>query len=158
MKRIPIHRTLLFHLLLSPQLIFIAVYSTASARTQSVIHTEKQRLSYQIVTTDLQYPWSMAFLPSGDMLVTERGGQLRLVRQNGELHPQPIAGLPQIRQYGQGGLLDVVLHPDFEDNRWVYFSYAEAGHGGAGTAVACIGIEVLLHGRDGEYHEGARGQ
>ena len=136
MKRIQIHRTLLFHLLLSLQLLFIAVYSTASARAEPVIHTEKQRLSYQIVTTGLQHPWSMAFLPSGDMLVTERGGQLRLIKQNGELHPQPITGLPQIRQYGQGGLLDVVLHPDFEENRRVYFSYAEAGPGGAGTAVA----------------------
>lgn len=135
MKPMSIVPRLLFHLLFSLQLIVTFYISTSIAKAESIIQTEKQRLSYEIVTTGLQHPWSIAFLPGGDMLVTELGGQLRLIYKSGKLHPQPIAGLPQIRQYGQGGLLDVVLHPDFDDNRWVYFSFAEAGQGGAGTSV-----------------------
>ena len=101
-----------------------------------LVQTELHALNYETVTDGLDHPWSLAFLPGGDMLVTERSGQLRLVKKNGELLAQPIAGLPPVRQHGQGGLLDVVLHPDFENNRWVYLSFAERGRGGVGTAVA----------------------
>jgi aldose sugar dehydrogenase len=81
----------------------------------------------------LRNPWSMAFLPNGDMLVTERGGQLRIVR-NGRLLPDPVPGVPAVRATGQGGLQDVVLHPDFESNRLVYLSYAKPnGDGAQGT-------------------------
>ncbi len=106
------------------------------ANDRPVIETEKVPLSYQVLTTGLHHPWSLAFLPDGQMLVTERRGQLRLLSSTGELYPEPIGGLPEIRQHGQGGLLDVVLHPDFANNRLVYFSFAEAGPGGVGTAVA----------------------
>jgi glucose/arabinose dehydrogenase len=101
-----------------------------------VIETEQARLSYQVLTSGLHHPWSLAFLPDGQMLVTERRGQLRLISKTGELHPEPISGLPPIRQHGQGGLLDVVLHPDFASNRLVYVAFAQAGPGGVGTAVA----------------------
>jgi glucose/arabinose dehydrogenase len=70
------------------------------------------------------------------MLVTERAGRLRLVGADGKLDPVPIAGLPPIAAVGQGGLLDVVLHPDYAKNGWVYFSYAGPGDGGQGTEVA----------------------
>ena len=63
-------------------------------------------------------PWGMAFLPSGDMLVTERGGRLRIVR-GGKLLPTPVAGVPAVVAAGQGGLLDVALHPQFATNRTV---------------------------------------
>lgn len=81
---------------------------------------------YRIVTVaeGLVNPWSMAFLPDGDMLVTERPGRLRIVR-NGKLLPDPVPGLPQLRVGGQGGLLDVVVHPAFASNRLIYFSYAK---------------------------------
>jgi glucose/arabinose dehydrogenase len=81
---------------------------------------------YRVVTVveGLQNPWSMAFLPSGDMLVTERPGRLRIVR-GGKLLPDPVPGLPAIRAGGQGGLLDVVLHPAFASNRLIYISYAK---------------------------------
>lgn len=82
----------------------------------------------------LQHPWGLAFLPDGGMLVTERPGRLRLI-QGGRLRPEPVRGLPQIRQYGQGGLLDVALHPRFRDNGLVYLSYAGGGHEGVGTEV-----------------------
>ena len=106
------------------------------AAGEPVIETEKTRLSYQVLTSGLHHPWSLAFLPDGQMLVTERRGQLRLLSKTGERYPQPIGGLPPIRQHGQGGLLDVVLHPDFATNRLIYFSFAEAGPDGVGTAVA----------------------
>lgn len=80
------------------------------------------------VAEGLENPWSIAFIPGGDILITERAGRLRLVR-NGMLRPEPIAGIPAIRTGGQGGLLDVVLHPDFANNKLVYFSYAKAGAG-----------------------------
>jgi glucose/arabinose dehydrogenase len=93
----------------------------------------------------LSHPWSLAFLPDfdgrvGRMLVTERPGRLRLANAAGVLGP-PITGLPEVDARGQGGLLDVVLDPRFVDNGLVYFSYAEAGDGGNGTAVARARLE-----------------
>jgi aldose sugar dehydrogenase len=82
--------------------------------------------AYRVVTVveGLENPWAMAFLPDGDMLVTERPGRLRIVR-SGRLLPDPVPGLPPIRVGGQGGLLDVILHPDFSSNRLVYLSYSK---------------------------------
>lgn len=77
----------------------------------------------------LAFPWSLAFLPNGDILVTERSGQLRLIR-NGALLPDPVTGVPGIYVAGQGGLMDVRLHPGFAENSLVYFSYAH-GDGNA---------------------------
>jgi glucose/arabinose dehydrogenase len=71
----------------------------------------------------LERPWGMAFLPDGSILVTERPGRLRLIR-DGVLDPAPIAGVPEVHAQGQGGLLDVALHPDFARNRTLYLSYA----------------------------------
>ena len=81
---------------------------------------------YRIVTVaeGLVNPWSIAFLPGGDMLVTERPGRLRIVR-NGKLLPDPVPGLPRLRTGGQGGLLDVIPHPNFAANRMLYFSYSK---------------------------------
>lgn len=93
---------------------------------------------YRVVTVaeGLVNPWSMAFLPGGDMLVTERPGRLRIIR-NGKLLPEPVQGLPPVRAAGQGGLLDVVLHPAFASNRLVYFSYSKRNADTLGaTAVA----------------------
>lgn len=82
-------------------------------------------LAYEVeeVAEGLLYPWSLAFLPNGDLLVTERSGQLRLII-DGNLRAEPVAGLPPIYVAGQGGLMDVRLHPDYEHNSLVYFSYA----------------------------------
>jgi len=84
-------------------------------------------------------PWSMAFLPGGDILVTERPGRLRIVR-NGKLLDTPVPGVPQVVFRGQGGLLDVVLHPNFASNRLVYLSYSKpAGDSGAATTAVARG-------------------
>jgi glucose/arabinose dehydrogenase len=87
------------------------------------------------IASRLETPWSLALLPDGDMLVTERdAGTLRRIR-DGQLESDPIAGTPQVAAGGQGGLLDVVLHPNFAENRIIYLSYAASGPGGRGTEV-----------------------
>jgi len=87
------------------------------------------------VARGLANPWAVAFLPDGRFLVTERAGRLRLVERDGRLG-EAVAGLPAVDAGGQCGLLDVVLDPKFADNALVYWSYAEAGEGGNGVAVA----------------------
>jgi glucose/arabinose dehydrogenase len=80
---------------------------------------------YQKVTLlqDLEHPWSLAWLPDGAMLITERPGRLRIVR-NGTLDPTPIAGVPEVLAVNQGGLMDVSVHPRFAENRFVYLTYS----------------------------------
>jgi len=91
-----------------------------------------------VVTQGLQYPWSLAFLPDGRMLVTERrAGKLRLVAKDGALAEAPVAGTPAVMSAGQGGLLDVALDPAFKTNQLIYLSYAEPQADGTNnTAVA----------------------
>ena len=83
----------------------------------------------------LENAWSLAFLPNGDMLVTEKEGRLRLVR-NGRLVAEPITGTPEVVARGQGGLLEVALHPSFPSNQVVYLTYSKAGERGNTTALA----------------------
>lgn len=87
------------------------------------------------ITDGLEHPWAMAFLPGGNILITERPGRLRII-ENGKLNPTPIKGLPSVTAQGQGGLLDIALHPNYANNGWLYLSYSESGRGGLGTAVA----------------------
>jgi glucose/arabinose dehydrogenase len=88
------------------------------------------------VAHGLEHPWGLAFLPDGRMLVTERPGRLRIVDTSGRLS-DPLGGVPQVFAHGQGGLLDVVLHPRFAENRYVHLSFSEPGEGGtSGTSVA----------------------
>ncbi len=87
------------------------------------------------VAGGLEFPWSLAFLPDGRMLVTERPGRLRFVSRDGQISA-PIGGGPAVAAQSQGGLLDVLLAPDFAQSGVLYLSYSEAGAGGAGTAVA----------------------
>jgi glucose/arabinose dehydrogenase len=87
------------------------------------------------VARGLANPWAVAFLPDGRFLVTERAGRMRIVERDGRIG-EPVTGLPPVDAGGQCGLLDVVLDPKFADNGWIYWSYAEAGDGGNGTAVA----------------------
>ena len=100
------------------------------------IKTQEHVVRVVKVVEGLEYPWGLAFLPDGRMLVTERPGRLRFVGKDGKLDPQPVAALPVIAAHGQGGLLDVALHPRFPQNGLVYLSYAARGDGGVGTEVA----------------------
>ena len=111
----------------------------------AVAQTPVQRSAfhnYRVVTVadSLQNPWSMTFLPGGDMLITERPGRLRIVRK-GKLLPNPVEGVPAVRGGGQGGLLEVLPHPSFATNRLIYFSYAKA------SADTLQGTTVVARGR-----------
>ncbi|KJH75165.1 MULTISPECIES: PQQ-dependent sugar dehydrogenase [unclassified Pseudomonas] len=116
------------------------MFTTAPAAIAASVQELKSELGTLEVTTltqGLEHPWALAFLPDRQgMLVTERPGNLRLVTLNGKLS-DPISGVPDVWAKGQGGLLDVVLSPDFKQDRTVYLSYAEGGGKGdkAGTAV-----------------------
>lgn len=121
----------------------------------------------KVVVEGLAFPWSLAFLPDGRMLVTERPGRLRIIAADGALSP-PVTGVPQVFAQRQGGLLDVVLDPAFASNGWVYLSYAEPdAFGMAGTAVArgrlvgnaLDGVEVIYRQEpkaEGGLHFGSR--
>ena len=115
----------------------IALFTSALAQDRSaVINSEKHTFRVVTLLKGLEYPWSVAFLPDGRMLVTERVGRLRLVGQDLRLDPKPIAGLPDVAATGQGGLFDVVLHPEHAQNGWIYWAYNAPGAGGWGTALA----------------------
>ena len=115
----------------------IAFFTSALAQDRSaVINSEKHTFRVVTLLKGLEYPWSVAFLPDGRMLVTERVGRLRLVGQDLRLDPKPIAGLPDVAATGQGGLFDVVLHPEHAQNGWIYWAYNAPGAGGWGTALA----------------------
>ena len=105
--------------------------------------SQHYRLRAVTLTDGLRYPWSLAWLPDGRMLVTERPGRLLLLSADGR-RQRTITGLPRIAAQGQGGMLDVAVDPDFAANRTLYFSFSEPGEGGAGTAVARAEL------RDGE--------
>lgn len=122
---------------------------------------------FRVVTVaeGLEVPWSMAFLPGGDMLVTERPGRLRIIR-DGMLLEAPVSGVPEVFAQGQGGLLDVRPHPDFQTNRLVYLSYSKPlGDDESTTAVvrgtleddALTGVEEIFEADTrGGGHYGSR--
>jgi glucose/arabinose dehydrogenase len=105
--------------------------------------SEQHRFKLRVVTGPFEHPWSIAFLPDGRKLVTERPGRLRLIHADGQLEPQPVSGLPPIAAIGQGGLLDVALHPDFSRNGWIYLSYAGKDENGQGTDVLRARLDGL---------------
>ncbi len=116
-------------------LALIAALAVARA-AEPVLASAEHDFRAIIMIRGLEHPWGLAFLPDGRWLVTERPGRLRLVGADGTLDPRPVEGLPPIAAHGQGGLLDVALHPGFAENGWVYLSYAARGPGGTGTEVA----------------------
>lgn len=135
------------------------------AAAQDVHRTALHDFRVVEVVDGLENPWSMAFLPGGDMLVTERPGRLRIVR-NGALLPEPVAGVPQVFARGQGGLLDVVPHPDFASNRMIYISYSKPLGGEESTTAvirgrlendALLGVEEIFEAQTrGRGHYGSR--
>lgn len=102
--------------------------------------TEKQAFRLETVVREVETPWGMAFLPDGSLLVTERPGRLRVVRE-GKLDPNPVAGLPDIFVKQDGGLLDVAAHPDYARNGWIYLAYTERGD------AADTSMTVVVRGR-----------
>jgi len=103
------------------------------------------RIKVSVVTKGLSHPWSMVWLPNGDMLVTERSGRLRIIR-NGVLDPEPIAGVPKVQAGGTSGLLDIALHPKFAANGLVYLAYNTSKPKPAG-ATGSVYSTALARGR-----------
>jgi aldose sugar dehydrogenase len=106
-----------------------------SAFAPSVIVTERSRVRVVTLTDALVQPWALAFLPDGDILITERGGRLRLIRE-GRLTPGIIDGIPSVDTRTQDGLMDIALHPRFDQNRTLYFTYSKPGERGDTTTLA----------------------
>ena len=123
----------------------------ASQVSAQVRDSEAHSFRVATVAEGLQHPWGIAFLPNGEMLVTERPGRLRLVRSGGGT-PATVTGTPEVWANGQGGLLDVEIHPEFARNRLVYLTYSKPGPGGATTALgrgrlegaALVGFEDIF--------------
>jgi glucose/arabinose dehydrogenase len=169
----PIRTTLLLALILAapacarpaPPGTAIPPSDTAQASAATTAAAARPRISE--VARGLEHPWAVAPLPDGGFLVTERAGRLRHVSAGGQLSAA-ISGVPDVWAHGQGGLLDVVLAPDFEHSRRIFLSYAEPGPAGtAGTAVASatLGAGALADLRviyrqqpklDGPMHFGSR--
>lgn len=139
----------------------------APARDTRQLPSQHGQLTVTTLASGLQHPWGLAFLPDGDMLVTERTGNLRRVGADGTVS-SPLGGVPVVVAEGQGGLLDVMLSPGFADDGLVYLSYAEPGEGRmASTAVArgrlegdsLIDVEVIFSQSpklDTRHHFGSR--
>ena len=102
---------------------------TGSALAEErTLSTEYETVTLKRVADGLSHPWALAFLPEGGYLVTEREGRLRHISEEGEV--TAIEGTPEVSAQNQGGLLDVVLHPDYEDNGWLYLTYSREAEGG----------------------------
>ncbi|MEQ8313046.1 MAG: PQQ-dependent sugar dehydrogenase [Gammaproteobacteria bacterium] len=118
---------------------FTGIAALTLAATTAIAQVEygSAHHDYRVVTVadGLVQPWSMSWLPGGDMLITEKPGRLRLVR-NGRLLPEAIPGVPEVYYRGQGGLFEVVPHPEFNDNRWVYLTYSREEGDTSVTAIA----------------------
>ncbi len=123
---------------------------------------EQHKIRVSVVTKGLSHPWAIAFMPGDEMLITERDGRLRVVRA-GVLDPQAISGLPQVRTDGNGGLMDIALHPRFAENRLVYLTYTKPVRSGMGAPALARGRlegDELVDVRDllvTEAHEGNSG-
>ena len=116
--------------------LLVVALTSANVHATSSYESEKVRFRVVPLVSGLVHPWSLVFLPDGDLLITERPGRLRVVR-HGRLLEEPIAGVPVVAQTGQGGLLDVVLHPNFATNRLLCLAYSRRDSDGSGTAIIC---------------------
>ena len=115
--------------------------AVTAANAQERTYTAAQH-DYRVVPVaeGLVQPWSMAWLPNGDMLVTEKPGRLRIVR-NGTLLPEPVSGVPEVFYQGQGGLFEVLPHPDFASNQTIYLSFAKPVGDNSTTAIIRARLE-----------------
>lgn len=109
-----------------------------SSFSEREMNTQYQRVRVSAVAEGLDHPWAVAFLPDGSMLVTERTGQLKHLH-DGDV--REISGLPEINSFRQGGLMDVAVHPEYEENGWIYLTYSKSD-GGEDTATALIRARI----------------
>ncbi len=116
-------------------LLAFSIPAEAQSADTKTFETEQHKVQAVTLVKGLKNPWAVAFLPDGRMLVTERVGTMRVV-DNGKLVAAAIEGIPKATEFGQGGLMDVVLHPKYADNGWIYWTYNAVDGGLHGTEVA----------------------
>ena len=145
--------------------LLVVVLASCAPIENATIIAEDQSFELERIASGLEHPWGLAFLPDDRILVTERPGRMRII-EDGTVS-QPLEGLPGVAASGQGGLLDVALHPDFDENRYVYFTYSATIEGGTMTRLTRArfendrfdNVEVLFTGRPGTgstNHYGSR--
>ncbi len=113
----------------------VALSAPAFAVQTDAPEAPSREVSVEAVAKGLDHPWALEFLPDGRMLVTERPGRMRIVGQDGRVS-DPVEGVPEVFDEGQGGLLDIALAPDFQSSGTIFFAYAEPRNDGNGTAIA----------------------
>src|SRR5918993_536174 len=142
----------------------------AAPAANVVVQSEKHAFKLETVVEGVTAPWGLDFLPDGRMLITEKGGAVRLADGKGVLSPEPVQGVPGVWSKGQGGLLDVAVHPEYANNGWIYLSYSDPGENeSAMTAViraklkgnALVEVQQLFKApaatyRTGNVHFGSR--
>ncbi|WP_346433380.1 PQQ-dependent sugar dehydrogenase [Oricola sp.] len=124
---------------LLPSLLALAAVAMPAAAQSVTEKTETADIVATVVADTLSHPWGMDILPDGALLVTERAGALRILRDG--VASAPLPGLPEVATAGQGGLLDVAIAPDFAETGEIYFTFSEPGDGGAGTALGRAVLE-----------------
>lgn len=132
-------------------LLLVTATASASAQTQ-ILRTDKGiEVQLEMLMDGLNHPWGMAFLPDGRLLITERNtGRFYILNTDNTLS-KPLDGVPKVWARGQGGLMDVALHPEYEDNNYVYLSYAKPGPGGKATTA--LGRGKLTDGRINNFQD-----
>ncbi|WP_423819336.1 PQQ-dependent sugar dehydrogenase [Salinimicrobium sp. TIG7-5_MAKvit] len=113
----------------------LLLFSLTALAQKSTVRTDAGDVQVRKIVENLDHPWGMAFLPDGRLLVTERAGTLRILKDS--TLSEPLMGTPEVFAQGQGGMLDVALHPNFQENQYIYLSFAEPGNNG--TASTALG-------------------
>lgn len=123
---------------------------TRQPQPEGVLRTAEHAFRLETVADGLNTPWAIDFLPDGRMLVTEKNGRLRISDAERRLLPEPIRRTPEVRDSGQGGLMEVAVHPRYAENGWIYLAYSDPAHNAAGQPVS---LTVIVRGRirDGEW-------
>ncbi|HAI73749.1 MAG TPA: PQQ-dependent sugar dehydrogenase [Alteromonas australica] len=118
-------------------LLLVASTALAGASLPAHSHQDSDHVHLESTTLaeGLVHPWGMAFLPNGDLVVTERAGGIRVLKKDGTLTPR-LSNVPEVAAVNQGGMLDITLDPDFEDNNTLYFCFSQPGEGGSSSSVA----------------------
>jgi aldose sugar dehydrogenase len=163
-----IQKFLLFNL--SVIIFFICACQSASSENSNDKVQQKDSANADFTTVhlydSLQNPWGMVWLPDGRMLVTERAGEI-LIFRNDKFTGEKLSGVPAVFNQGQGGLLDIKLHPDYANNKWIYISYSKPVKGGATTAVSrfkldgnkVVDLQTIFEAKpylDADFHFGSR--
>ena len=129
----------------------LAAGPAVAAITDAPAPATPSKIKVETFAEGLDHPWGMQFLPGGRLLVTERPGTMRIVGKDGKLS-EPIAGVPKVAAVGQGGLLDVLLAPDFATSRIIYFTYGEPREGGK-NATAAARAKLVMEGDKGRLED-----